>query len=123
MSILAAILVLAAPTSLNITVWPDGQGRPGKKTYTLRCAPVGGTLPKRAAACAKLASMTHPFAPVKKRSVCMDIYGGPQEALVTGRLRGYSVRAGFSRKNGCEIARWERVRFLFPIAVGATNRR
>jgi hypothetical protein len=121
-SIFAAILVLAAPTSINITVWPDGQGQPGKKTYTLRCAPLGGTLPKRAAACAKLARMSRPFAPASKNTVCTDIYGGPQEALVTGRLRGYSVRAGFSRKNGCEIGRWERVRFLFPIAVGATNR-
>ena len=41
--ILAAILV--ASTSLNVTVWPDGQGKPGKKTYTLHCAPLGGTLP------------------------------------------------------------------------------
>jgi hypothetical protein len=119
MMIFAAILV--ASTSLNITVWPDGQGQPGKKTYTLHCAPLGGTLPKRAEACAKLARMTRPFAPVPKNRACTDLYGGPQQALVTGRLRGYSVRAGFSRTNGCEIARWNRVRFLFPVSLGATN--
>jgi hypothetical protein len=45
---------------------------------------------------------------------CTAIYGGPQRARVTGRLRGYPVRATFNRTNGCEIARWDRVRFLFP---------
>jgi hypothetical protein len=42
------------------------------------------------------------------------IYGGPQEALVTGRFRGTIVRARFSRKDGCELARWNHVGFLFP---------
>jgi len=64
MSILAAILVVAS-TSLHITVWPDGMGeQAAKKTYTLQCAPVGGTLPKRAAACTKLMWVERPFAPV-----------------------------------------------------------
>lgn len=121
MMIFATILV--ASTSLNITAWPDGQGQPGKKSYTLRCALLGGTLPKRAEACEKLSKMTRPFAPVSKNTVCTDLFGGPQEALVTGRLRGYSVRAGFSRKDGCQIARWHRVRFLFPVGLGPTNSR
>jgi subtilisin inhibitor-like len=120
-NILAAILV--ASTSLNITVWPNGQGEPGKRTYTLKCAPVGGTLPHRAAACTRLARLTHPFAPTPKGMACTEIYGGPQEALVTGRLRGYSVRARFNRTNGCEISRWNRVRFLFPGAVAAADSR
>ena len=47
---------------------------------------------------------------------CTQIYGGPQEALVTGRFRGKLVRVRFSRKDGCEIARWNRVLFLFPSA-------
>lgn len=121
MSILAAILV--ATTSLNITVWPNGQGEPGRRTYTLRCAPLGGTLANRAAACSRLARMARPFAPTPRNVACTDIYGGPQEALVTGRLRGYSVRAGFSRTNGCEISRWNRVSFLFPGAAAAANSR
>ncbi len=121
MNILAAILV--ASTSLNITVWPNGEGQSGKRTYTLKCAPVGGTLPHRAAACTKLAGMTRPFAPTPKGMACTEIYGGPQEALVTGQLRGYSVHARFGRKDGCEIARWNRVRFLFPGAVAAADSR
>jgi hypothetical protein len=37
--------------------------------------------------------------------------------LVTGRFRGVRIRARFNRRNGCEIARWNRVRFLFPVSV------
>ena len=117
MSVLAAILL--ASTSLHITVWPNGAAHPGGKTYTLRCGPTGGTLPGRAAACPKLVRLTRPFAPTPKGTACTLIYGGPQEALVTGRFRGHLVRARFSRTNGCEIARWNRVRFLFP---GAASR-
>jgi hypothetical protein len=110
----AALLVALAPTSLNITVWPNGHGELPKRGYTLRCNPLGGTLPQRANACARLARLSRPFAPVPKGVACTAIYGGPQEALITGRLRGYPVRARFNRQNGCEIHRWNRVRYLFP---------
>jgi Subtilisin inhibitor-like len=116
-NVLAAILM--AGTALNITVWPEGRGMPEKITRTLRCAPVGGSLPQAAAACSKLARMTRPFKPTPKNQVCTDIYGGPQEALITGRLRGYSVRATFNRKNGCELGRWTRVAFLFPGGISS----
>ena len=112
MSALAAILL--ASTTLHITVWPNGQAHPGGKTYSLRCAPVGGTLPRPAAACARLARLARPFAPTPKDTACTQIYGGPQQALVTGRFRGHLIRARFSRTDCCDIARWNRVRFLFP---------
>ena len=118
MTIVAAILL--ASTSLQITVWPNGQGQEPKRTYTLRCAPARGTLPQRTAACTRLAKMTRPFAPTPKDTACTQIYGGPGEALVTGRFRGALVRAHFNRKNGCEIGRWARVRFLFPGAGGSS---
>jgi hypothetical protein len=114
MSVFAAILLAA--TSLHITVWPSGEGHPPKRTYTLRCAPLGGTLPHRSTACRRLAALKAPFAPTPKGVVCTAIYGGPQEALVTGRFRGRLVHARFNRRNGCEIERWQRVRFLFPAA-------
>lgn len=112
MNVLAAILVAA--TSLNITVWPEGSSSPGKRTYTLTCAPVGGTLPRRASACTKLMTLRSPFVATPRGAACTQVYGGPQEALVTGRFRGKLVRAGFGRKDGCQIARWNRVQFLFP---------
>ena len=121
MIVLAAILV--ASTSLHVTVWPAGQGQPGKHVYTLQCAPLGGTLPKRAAACTKLMRATRPFAPTPQGMACTMIYGGPQEALVTGRFRGKLVRAHFSRRDSCELARWNRVAFLFPGAVASANSR
>jgi hypothetical protein len=119
-SVFAAILL--ASTSLHITAWPNGQGHTPKRTYTLTCAPVGGTLPHRSAACRKLNALKAPFAPTRKDLVCTQIYGGPEEALVTGRFRGRLVRASFSRKDGCEIGRWAQVSFLFP-GVSAANSR
>ena len=112
MSVLAAILL--ASTSLQVTVWPNGPDHTPKRSYTLKCAPLGGTLPRRAAACRQLARLKTPFAPTPKNMACTEIYGGPQEALVAGRLRGALVRARFNRRDGCEIARWNRVAFLFP---------
>jgi hypothetical protein len=44
---------------------------------------------------------------------CTQIYGGPEEALVVGRFRGRPVWVRFHRKDGCGIARWNRVSFLF----------
>jgi hypothetical protein len=113
-SVLAAILL--ASTSLHVTVWPHGQGQTPTRSYTLTCAPLGGTLPHRAAACRALARSRAPFAPTPKGVACTQIYGGPQEALVTGQFRGALVHARFNRRNGCEIERWNRVAFLFPAA-------
>jgi hypothetical protein len=97
----------AAPSGrLTITVWPQGQE-------------AGGTHPHPARACSRLAALADPFRPVPRDAVCTEIYGGPQEALVTGTYRGHRVNARFSRTNGCEIARWNRVAVLFPVAVGA----
>ena len=47
--------------------------------------------------------------PVPSDQMCTMIYGGPQTAKVTGTLRGKDVDAGFSRSNGCEIARWDKL--------------
>jgi Subtilisin inhibitor-like len=120
MTVFAAILLAA--TSLHITVWPNGQGEAPKRTYTLRCAPLGGTLPQKRAACRSLAALEAPFAPTPKNIACTEIYGGPQEAVVTGRLRGRLVHAAFSRKNGCELERWNRVGFLFPGTAASNSR-
>jgi hypothetical protein len=49
---------------------------------------------------------------------CTQIYGGPQKALVAGVYNGKQVGATFTRINGCQIARWNRVRVLFPIPTG-----
>jgi hypothetical protein len=114
---LVALLALAvatpSSTRLTITVWPQGRAH-AARTWTLRCDPVGGTLPLRGAACRKLAGLRNPFAPTPPGAVCTQIYGGPQEALVRGTDRERRLWAVFRRRNGCEIARWRRLAFLFP---------
>ena len=101
-----------ALTALSIAFAPGDGG--AARHWTLRCAPVGGTLPQAAVACRRLAAFADPFAPTPKGSACTQLYGGPQTARVTGTFRGRSVWARFARRNGCEIARWQRVAFLFP---------
>jgi hypothetical protein len=98
-------------TSLEISVTPGGEAP--TKVWTLRC-PEGGTLPDAAEACRKLESLDDPYAPVPKDVACTQVYGGPQEADVRGLFRGRPVEAHFDRGNGCEIARWDKVQFLFP---------
>src|SRR3954467_1700101 len=112
------LATIAAATSLHITVWPQGLHGP-KRSWTLACAPPAGPLPHPASACRRLGKLAHPFRPVAKGVACTAIYGGPQTALVTGRLRGARVHASFNRRNGCEVDRWNRVRFLFPVTTGA----
>jgi hypothetical protein len=98
-------------TSLLIEVSP---GAGPARVWTLACAPPAGTLPGRARACTRLARLARPFAPTPKDVACAEIYGGPQTAEVRGFFRGRRVRATFNRTNGCEIARWNRLAFLFP---------
>ncbi len=97
-------LLAAALTSLTITVWP-GAGT-DSFTWTLRC-------PSPSRACAALARLERPFAPIPKDAICTQIYGGPQRALVRGTYQGRRIWTRFARRNGCEIARWNRHRFLF----------
>jgi hypothetical protein len=113
----AAAAGSAGGTSLRIVYRADGS-RPAKVTWTLRCEPTGGTLPTRAAACAALARRgAATLAPVPAATACTEIYGGPQVALVTGKVDGRRVWVKLRRDNGCEIDRWERNRFLLPVRL------
>jgi len=104
----------SASTGLHITVWPQGKTGPNI-TYTLNCPRGTGTLPQARAACSKLQRIeASAFAPVPIGTACTEIYGGPQVARVNGRLAGRPLSADFERTNGCEIARWEQLAFLFP---------
>lgn len=122
--VLAALALVGSgatsSTDLRIVVWPAGPESDGALSWRLRCNPVGGNLPRAAAACRQLSGLERPFAPVPKDVGCTQIYGGPQVARVTGTLRGRRVWATFRRTDGCEIARWNRVRLLFPVATGPT---
>jgi hypothetical protein len=102
----------AGATSLEISISLGGKEAP-TKLWTLRC-PTGGTLPQPAQACSRLDRVANPFKPVAKTVACTEVYGGPQVAEVRGTFRSQPVSTRFTRTDGCQIARWNRVRFLFP---------
>jgi hypothetical protein len=98
-----------AETQLEIEYWPQGVGQESRRS-TVDCAPDA-----QLRACRLLASARDDlFAPVPKDVACSEIYGGPQVAEIRGTFRGRPVNARFNRTNGCEIERWERIRFLLP---------
>lgn len=104
----------ASATELTVTVQPQGPAGP-VRTWTLRCDPPGGNHPRARTACASLTPAA--LRPLPRDAICTQIYGGPQTARVRGRVDGQSVDARFGRSNGCEIHRWDAVRFLFPVKI------
>jgi len=102
----------AGTTRLEISVSIRGS-ESLTRVWTLGCTGKS-TLPDPERACRRLSALKDPFAPVPEGVACTQVYGGPQVADVRGTFRGDPVSAKFSRENGCEIARWNRVRFLFP---------
>jgi hypothetical protein len=100
----------ASTTALRISYWKDSARAAATVTWTLRCNPARGTLPRPARACARLeAGGATLFAPLPDNIVCTEIYGGPQKARIVGTVRGKRVWATFARRNGCEIDRWQRL--------------
>ena len=104
---------MSSSTSELSIVIDDGTGT--KTTWTLTCDPAGGTHPDPDAACRALeAHGANALPPVRKDVACTQVYGGPQTATITGTWQGKPVRSSFSRINGCEISRWDRLRGLLP---------
>ena len=121
-----ALLVLAAAlfasgaaagtpaTRLAISVYPNGTADSSAvERYRLQCGPAGGTVPRPARACRVLAALAHPFARVGGR-MCAQVIDGPQEAVVTGILRGRRITAHLSLTSSCETQRWSRVSAVVP---------
>ena len=111
----AAALARPGTTALTITVTEDSARSTGQIRWTLRCDPVGGTHPRRAAACRGLARLGwRVFSPPPPGAACAELYGGPQVAVVAGRVGGHRVWARLTRIDGCQIARWDAVPSLLP---------
>jgi hypothetical protein len=103
-------------TVLDIKAWPGGKDAGRSRQWKLYCERAGGTHPNPEKACEHLARLEDPFAPTPENAICTNIYGGPAVAEVDGLYRGETVDARFSRIDGCEIARWDKHAFLFPVA-------
>ncbi|MFD3525048.1 SSI family serine proteinase inhibitor [Streptomyces sp. NPDC058653] len=110
-----------AQDRLTVTVVDTNVNR-ADGTYELRCAPAGGTHPEAVSACTRLDELAaegkDPFTPVPQGQMCTMQMGGPATARVTGTWQGRSVDATFSRKNGCEISRWQNLVPVLPAARG-----
>ena len=113
LSLAAASTALGAGSGTSLRIAVRATPTAPVLITTLRCNPAGGTVPRPADACRRLLAAGRAiFAPTPRDSICTEIYGGPQEALVTGTLRGAKIWARFRRRDGCDIARWNRVAFL-----------
>ncbi|CAN5303027.1 hypothetical protein BH20ACT13_BH20ACT13_12540 [soil metagenome] len=100
---------MTSVTALKVTYWPNGENERVRETWTLRCNPAGGTVPRPGSACSKLAEGGRKlFAPVPRGAICTEIYGGPDRARVTGVVGGRRVWVTFNLTNGCHIERWSR---------------
>lgn len=100
----------SSTTELRISYWENASGGKRDVVRTLQCNPARGTLVRPARACTRLAAGgTKLFEPVRPDTVCTEIYGGPQKALVVGTVAGKRVWATFTRTNGCSIDRWNRL--------------
>jgi hypothetical protein len=99
----------APATNLVVTVDQDGaHGSRPAKTVRLRCPGTGCALTKQVT--------PKDFAPPRPDVACNMIYGGPETATVKGTLRGAAIDASFSRTDGCQTSRWQRVHRLLSAA-------
>jgi hypothetical protein len=114
-ALLVPVARAGSPTALAIVYLADASKPSERVRWTLRCDPVGGTHPRRAAVCRDLARLGwRVFRPPAPGTACAELYGGPQAALVTGTVGGRRVWARLNRIDGCQIARWSRVPGLLP---------
>jgi Subtilisin inhibitor-like len=108
-------------TVLHISAWPNGKDRGSPLNWRLHCDLSGGTHPNPEKACEQLFGLEDPFAPTPADVACARVYGGPAVAEVKGLFRGETVAARFTRSDGCQIERWERHAFLFPVRPGPAS--
>ncbi|WP_225993642.1 SSI family serine proteinase inhibitor [Actinomadura rudentiformis] len=97
----------------TLTVQVKAAAKAAAKTWTLSCDPAGGDHPKAGEACAAVAKAKDPFQPPPSGQMCTKIFGGPEIATVKGTWQGKPVNAKFSRTDGCELSRWEKLAPLF----------
>ena len=98
--------------ALEISLDPDGDGPAEQREARLLCPSR-----EREDACRRALRLPpSAFDPVPADAVCTEIYGGPQRGSIEGAIGRRRVAAVFTRTDGCEIARYDRVAFLLRLA-------
>ena len=105
---------LQADNDLQVVRRPRRRHRARELDADLRRASPRAPTPTPQAACAHLAGMDDPFAPLPDDVACTEQYGGPETAHVTGRWGGEPVDLELSRTDGCRIAQWDCLGPLLP---------
>jgi hypothetical protein len=109
-----------ALTRLTVSVENTGvAGADG--TFELECGPTGGSHPRGQAACDRLAEAgatragrQELFRPTPEGTMCTMIHGGDATARIVGTWEGRAVDTTASRRDGCEIARWNSLVPVLP---------
>lgn len=113
----------AAPVEVALVVQVTAGGAGADRHGTITCqgtSAIGtGHLLDPAAAAAACA-LVQPGGAAEQRltqgpkadQICTQQYGGPQQAKITGTIRGRSIDTTVDRKDGCGIADWDLLRAL-----------
>ncbi|MDQ0985528.1 SSI family serine proteinase inhibitor [Streptomyces sp. V2I9] len=109
-------------TRTRLTVSVENTGVPGADgTFELECGPTGGTHPKGQAACERLAEAgatrsgrQELFRETPEGTMCTMIHGGDAFARIVGTWEGRAVDTTATRRDGCEIARWNSLVPVLP---------
>ncbi|MFJ9109533.1 SSI family serine proteinase inhibitor [Streptomyces sp. NPDC102283] len=107
-------------TRLTVSVANSGvAGADG--TFELECGPTGGSHPQGQAACDRLAEAgatragrQELFRATPEGTMCTMIHGGDATARIVGTWEGRAVDTTASRRDGCEISRWNSLVPVLP---------
>jgi hypothetical protein len=90
------------------------------QSATLRCGQspeATGYITDAAAACKVVDASKHVLIHGPPDNIaCTEIYGGPQQARITGAIDGQRVDLEVTRENGCEIALWDELEQILDVA-------
>ncbi len=106
----------------RLTVSVENTGVAGADgTFELECGPTGGSHPQGQAACDRLAEAgatrsgrQELFRETPEGTMCTMIHGGDATARIVGTWEGRAVDTTASRRDGCEIARWNSLVPVLP---------
>lgn len=92
-------------------------------SYTLTCDPDGGTHPDVKHACRTLGELQpEDLAPPSADTMCAQVYGGPQQAIVRGVLHDRKIDVTLSRHDSCETERWDKLgKDVLPVPLEWSN--
>ncbi|WP_405928987.1 subtilase-type protease inhibitor [Streptomyces griseus] len=112
----------AGDVRTRLTVSVENTGVAGADgTFELECGPTGGSHPQGQAACDRLAEAgatragrQELFRETPEGTMCTMIHGGDATARIVGTWEGRAVDTTASRRDGCEIARWNSLVPVLP---------